>query len=260
MYARYTEYLRDIMLDEYGKKLLEDALSEYPLYSPKTLVDLIPDRETLNKKILNHYKYREIGFETVGRFLDELKITMSEIMPRYNELFKSVEIMAEIEDPFGNVDMLEEYSEEREGTSTTEGSTSGSHSTTGTGSSNVTDTSDNKRKLVDVDTPQTEAGLLAKSVDSIDTLNYGSNAQWEQNKGSATNKNTSSSTSEGTEEGSSSGTSTSKDTVTHTFHRKGNQGVNTYAHDMIEFRDSIIDVVDQIINDTRLNELFMCVF
>jgi hypothetical protein len=36
--------------------------------------------------------------------------------------------------------------------------------------------------------------------------------------------------------------------------------VNTYAHDMNEFRTSIIDVVDQIVNDSRIRELFMLVY
>ena len=52
--------------------------------------------------------------------------------------------------------------------------------------------------------------------------------------------------------------SSSAGTVSHTLTRKGNQGVNTYAHDMIEFRQSIIDVDRQIIDD--LNDLFLMVY
>ena len=68
----------------------------------------------------------------------------------------------------------------------------------------------------------------------------------------------------GTSTSSGSGTSEtnteSTDTVEHTYTKIGNQGVNTYAHDMNEFRTSIIDVVNEIINDKRINDLFMLVW
>ena len=66
MYARYTEFLRDLMRDEHTSKALDAALSTYPLYQGKNTYDQIPTREELNRKLLNHYKYREIGFE-IGR-------------------------------------------------------------------------------------------------------------------------------------------------------------------------------------------------
>ena len=54
--------------------------------------------------------------------------------------------------------------------------------------------------------------------------------------------------------------SETSDNMELTYTKKGNQGVNTYAHDMIEFRTSIIDVVTQIIDDKRIKNLFMQVF
>lgn len=287
MQARYTEYLRDIMLSTEGAEALKNALSEYPLYASENdnIADLIPSREALNNKLLNHYKYREIGFETVGRFLDELKITMGEIMPRYNELFKTVEIMANIEDPFGNVDIVENYEETRTDTSSTEGENSATGTNTASGTSNMSSSTENSNtsnnsattgnttnsKQVETDTPQSsvEVGTL-----DIDNVAYASKVAWTENISSdteertvtdngtseTTNTGSNESESSSTTSGSSSSTSESSGTVSHTFTKKGNQGVNTYAHDMNEFRTSIIDVVQQIITDDRIDELFMRVY
>ena len=72
--AKYTVELRTLMNDDLVRPLLNEALSKYPMYKPLTnneeVLAIIPTRQILNDKLLNHYKYREIGFETVGRFLD----------------------------------------------------------------------------------------------------------------------------------------------------------------------------------------------
>ena len=47
-------------------------------------------------------------------------------------------------------------------------------------------------------------------------------------------------------------------TVKHTLTRKGNQGVNTYAHDMIEYRQSFINVDMMVIG--ALRDLFLLVY
>ena len=46
-------------------------------------------RAQLEQKILRHYYTREIGFETVGLWRLKLQTAMCEIMPYYNELYKS---------------------------------------------------------------------------------------------------------------------------------------------------------------------------
>ena len=263
-YARMSVKLSSLLANAEAKQAIDKALSTYPIYSAKKEYDLIPTREELNTKILEHYKYREIGFETVGRFLDELRITMCEIMPYYNELFKSVEIMADLENPFDNVDVTETFEETRtdnastSGQTTTEGKTkseqetSDNHTNDKTLTNQATSTVRNKFS----DTPQNH-------VDNID--NYLSEYREEQNTtnshGSEIDVNSGSVSSNSTDEtegtATSTGTSESTGTTRHTFTKKGNQGVNTYAHDMIEFRESIIDVVDRIIHDNRIAELFM---
>ena len=49
-------------------------------------------RSILEDKITRHFYFREIGFETVGRFLYHLETKMNEIMPYYNQLYKSTQL------------------------------------------------------------------------------------------------------------------------------------------------------------------------
>lgn len=59
------------------------GLTTYPLFTGI-------DRTALNQKIKNHFMYQEIGHETVEQFTFSLKRKMNEIMPVYNELYRSV--------------------------------------------------------------------------------------------------------------------------------------------------------------------------
>lgn len=282
MFARYTVVLKDLMDNPQSMELLNTALSTYPLYKQKSEIEtIIPERSELNKRLLNHYKYREIGFETVGRFIDELQITMCEIMPYYNEMYKTVEIMAGLENPFDNVDFTETYEETRTGTERTaaqrslndEGSSSATNkSKNTTNSKDSSETNSNVEivsKNVHSGTPQNELSIAAKNIDSVP---YADDATWNKSENSdsaetsgesestSNTDSTQTATSQNLSEMDESGERTSNDTVEHTFKKKGNQGVNTYAHDMIEFRTSIIDITNKIINDDRISELFMRVF
>lgn len=67
-----------------------------------------------------------------------------------------------------------------------------------------------------------------------------------------TNASKDNSETEATVQGSGNGT------VTHTLTRKGNQGVNTYAHDMKELRETFINIDMMIINE--LNDLFLGIY
>lgn len=58
-------------------------------------------RDKLNQKILDHYRMYEIGFETVGQFRFALNRKMREIMPYYNQLYKTVQTEL---DPFKTMD------------------------------------------------------------------------------------------------------------------------------------------------------------
>lgn len=251
MIARYTEVLCNLMENPQTKELLDKALSSYPVYVPKydDNYSIIPTRKQINEKLLNHYKYREIGFETVGRFLDELEITMNEIMPYYYQLFKSADILNGIDDPFGNVDIKEIFEQETTGKSSTDSNNKTSSSTE---SSAESDSNVNSKSIGS----QTPNGILDVGTKNIDGVTYGDEASW--NESISNSKDSSEGSSESSSEGSSE--STSEGTLKHTFTKVGNQGVNTYAHDLKELRETFLNIEMQIIEDPKIKELFMLVY
>lgn len=284
--AKYTVVLKSLLDNEDSKQAIDKALSEYPLFiGDENSKNIIPTREELNTKLLDYYKYREIGFETVGRFIDELRITMNHIMPYYSEMYKTVQIMCDIKDPFGNVDIVETFKETRKdsssSTSSSEGTSSTSDSGTVSGESNskttANDTSSaNKRtdtthKNIKSDTPQDSLTITGED---IGTVKYANEVNWDNEtvQGTDTTTGNSSSNTDNTNTQTTSNTGSSESSATatatgsnngeteHTFTKKGNQGVNTYAHDMIEFRQTVIDITEKIITDKRVAELFMLVY
>lgn len=193
------------------------------------------------QRVIDHYYFRQIGQETVGRFRHMFRTKILEIMPYYVDMYKTVELMSNIEDPFGNVDITETF--EQETTDSASGESSATN--TGTGSSSGTQTSTENKEHRFSNTPQ-------GSISNLDS--YLTEAAQDSNEVSDTSESSSetSATSSGTSSSESAGT------VKHTLHRKGNQGVNTYAHDIIEFRKSIINVDMMVINE--LNELFLGIY
>lgn len=61
------------------------GLKNYPIFSES-------HRQELNEKIVNHFRYREIGYETIHQFIFALNRKMFEIMPFYNQLYESEEL------------------------------------------------------------------------------------------------------------------------------------------------------------------------
>lgn len=68
------------------------GLNEYPIFDESY-------RKVLNDKIIDHFYFREIGFETVAQFSWYMRRTMNEIMPYYNVLY-SAEL--DIDNPLSN--------------------------------------------------------------------------------------------------------------------------------------------------------------
>lgn len=261
--AKYTEVLYNLLQNPEAKGLIDKALSTYPLYDPTNKFEhmVIPLREEINKKLLDHYKYREIGFETFGRFVDELEIAMNEIMPYYNLLFHSEDIINGLEDIFGNLDVTETFEEERAGTSSTDENVKGtaSNHSEGSDTSRGTNTNSSDTKNVASETPQSELSIPANNIDDV---SYADKVEWSKTNGEGTTETNGSteSDSNSTNEQDTSITGETSGTTSHTLTRKGNQGVNTYAHDMLEFRRLFRNIIQEIINDDRIKELFMLVY
>lgn len=79
MSALFTQQLRDVMANH------DIGLIDYPIFDEGY-------RLPLNKKITDHYRFREIGTETVDMFIFMLNRRMNEIMPLYNQLYESANI------------------------------------------------------------------------------------------------------------------------------------------------------------------------
>lgn len=90
-------------------------------------------REVLCRKILKHYYTREIAHETVGRWKLAMNAKLNEIMPYYNQLYKSE--LLEF-NPFYDVDLTRS----REGSGTRDTVGSSSNTSTENGSNEKTDT------------------------------------------------------------------------------------------------------------------------
>jgi hypothetical protein len=172
-------------------------------------------------KFEEHFRFRQIGQETPERFRRVFQARWREVIPYYQDLYETVRIMNNIEDPFGNVDVTETFTEEINSNSST--------SANSTGTNNGTNT----HKFSDA--PR-------GSIESLDY--YLTEATVDNGNNTATSQTT--------------GTGTGKQTKTHTFTKRGNQGVNTYAHDMKEFRETIINIEQMLLNE--FNNLFLGVY
>ena len=251
--ARYTEVLDNILRNEQAKADIDEALSAYPLYetNPNKIRQYgtaykVPTREELNEKILNFYRFREIGLETFGRWLFELKTAMIEIMPKYNQLFYSAD---QDFNPIYNVDYIKTINREKKD------NTVGTQNSTATTTSTGDDTSTNEEftKSVNSKTPQ---DLLSISNKGIDTINYADDASWGKSNGSTTGHNTTT----GTSSNNGSNSVIGKENEGIVESTKGNFGVVSAQDLILKYRETILNIEQQIINDPRIKELFMLIY
>lgn len=235
--ARYTEVLDNLLRNEDAKDAIDQAMSTYPLYETNPNLTKVygtaykvPTRKELNDKILNFYRFREIGQETFGRWLFELETALNEIMPKYNQLFYSAD---QDFNPIYNVDYKKTIMGEQNA------------NTNSTSTGNDSSTNEEFTKSVNAKTPQ---DLLNISNTGIDTVNYADDASWGKASGSTTGTNTT------TGNTSSNGSNSTIETT------KGNFGVTSAQDLIIKYRDTIINIEQQIINDPRIKELFMLIY
>lgn len=210
-------------------------------------------KTAFEQKVIDHYYFRQIGQETVGRFKHYFRTRIREIMPYFIQMYESVELMNKIEDPFSNVDFVEEYNETS--TSENQGFSKGSSTASSSDSSNVKRDSNethNDNKL------HKFSDTIQGSVQNLDEFLTQANENLDLSQ--ITNETDEDATSQHSSTGSTEGESESTGTTTihHTFTKKGNQGVNTFAHDMKELRQTFINVDMMVIES--LNDLFLKVY
>ena len=231
--AQYTEVLDNLLRNEQTSAAIAQAMSTYTLYAtdPNKVNQYgtayaVPTRDELNSKILSYYRFREIGFETVGRFLFELETALKEIMPYYNQLFYSAD---QDFNPIYNVDYKKTLARNKTNSDQSASSTSSS-------------SSDNS-KSVSSQTPQNQLNISSANIDSV---NYADEANW--NAGSQS----------GSASGNTSSNGVEDETTIETT--KGNFGVVSAQDLILKYRETLLNIEQLIIHDKRISELFMQIF
>lgn len=228
-------------------------------------------RVPLEKKILRYFYTREIGCETYGLWKLMLQNKLCEIMPYYNQLYKSELLMAGV-NPLTDVDYTKSGNRtdegadtrttEREGADNTEttatskdvkkGETSGRDSTSVYGNQThikkYSDTPQGTLTGVENGTYLTEAEFNTDSDDTNTTITTsGTEDVTDQVDSSGTVKNTTT--------GNENSKGTTNNTAEYLEKVTGKMGGTSYAKLLRELRESFLNIDRDILND--LGTLFM---
>lgn len=194
-------------------------------------------RQVLCRKILKHYYTREIAHETVGRWKLALNAKLNEIMPYYNQLYKSE--LLEF-NPFYDVDLTRS----REGSGTSNKTSNNTETNSGT-SKNVSSGSGTSNTVTlnrFSDTPQNSMDTqgIADSVPLTTVTKVN-----EDN--TTTNESTDTLTRNDTKTGN--GTENINNTDKYIETVKGKQGTENYSSLLKKFRETFLNIDMMIIED-----------
>lgn len=169
----YLANLADVEETNDINKILSDTWAkvfdfDFPIFNEN-------HKEELCKKILLHYYFREIGFETIGNWKIRLQMKMNEIMPYYNQLYKA------LDEEFSLAKTREAYIErEYQGSY----DFTGNSSTENADTVNLSSETNNTSKFLD--TPQGGLdGILDSDYLTSATINSDENTQTTKNAGSS---------------------------------------------------------------------------
>lgn len=228
---------------------------------------------TLETKILKHYFNKEIGMETVGLWKLYLEERMNLIMPYYNQLYETA---TKNYDYMSDVNSSETYTANKTNKETADFTLTGNltGSTTDIGKDTINSTS----KTTDNGSRDSDTTINNKNLESdlpqanYANLDYGTNlVESEQTEAlhdttnnvsnfaadSTTDRNNTTNASQDTSQ-------TTKNIVdgnadeTYTRTRKGAFGGKSLTELMMEYRQSIINIDNMIINE--LSDLFMLIY
>ncbi len=218
--AKYTTTIKTLQEINYDL-----GLNDYPIFDAAY-------RAALNTKILDHFRFREIGFETPALFKWFLNVKMREEMPLFNQYYLNALIQF---NPLYAVNLTESSKKE----------TAGASASDGTSSSETASDTNTRNKDVSSDTPQ---GLLY--LDEIeDPVNrYASRADIASSEAGST--------------GTGSSTAHSENTITNVDDYLktivGSNGAKSQSELVIEHRKTFLNVDMMVI--AALEELFMAVW
>lgn len=194
-------------------------------------------RQVLCRKILKHYYTREIAHETVGRWKLALNAKLNEIMPYYNQLYKSE--LLEF-NPFYDVDLTRS----REGSGTSNRTSNNTETNSGT-SKNVssgsgTSNTDTLNRFSDTPQNSMDTQGITDSVPLTTVTKVN-----EDN--TTTNESTDTLTRNDNKTGS--GTENINNTDKYIETVKGKQGTENYSSLLKKFRETFLNIDMMIIED-----------
>lgn len=284
--AKYTTEVRTIC--EFYANQKTPAPSDFASVDP-TIQAAIPNiftftfpifdesyRVPLETKILRHYYTREIGFETVGLWRLKLETKLNEVMPYFNQLYKSE--LLEF-NPFYDVELgttrnnehkqIENETENADATSKSETDTTQTTKDTIADTDNTaidsTVTRNNTEKNAYSDTPQGQ-------VSNVDNYSYLTNYRNVNNNGSDTTDETNNRTYNRKADGTLTGNITNNSSSTNEIQNNknitstddyiekvsGKRGTSSYSSMLKEFRETFLNIDMQVIDS--LSDLFMGVW
>lgn len=191
------------------------------------------DKKAFEQKILDHYRFRQIGQETVGRWLHYFRTRIREIMPYYVQLYEFEAKWFNVDDPLESYNLVETFEESSHGSGTQKGSGSSENTSDSSGST------DKENRFSD--TPQ-------GSIENLDSYMTTATKDHEASTGKATVKGSDTSESSTTNTGNTS----------HTLTRRGNIGVQPLGGEVQNIRDAFINIDLMVINE--LKDLFIQVY
>lgn len=194
-------------------------------------------RQVLCRKILKHYYTREIAHETVGRWKLALNAKLNEIMPYYNQLYKSE--LLEF-NPFYDVDLTRS----REGSGTSNRTSNNTETNSGTSenvsSGNSTNNTDTLNRFSDTPQNSMDTQGIADSV-PLTTVTKVNEDNTTTNESTDTLTRNYSKTGNGTENINNA------DKYIETV--KGKQGTENYSSLLKKFRETFLNIDMMIIED-----------
>lgn len=220
-------------------------------------------RSVLCQKILKHYYLREICCETVGIWTLWMNTRLEEIMPYYNQLYKSAKIEF---NPMHDVNLTRNHERNVKGTSKEDGTrtdnTTGKRTltgnrntdSTGSGTRNTTSGSDETKRDLYSDTPQ-------GAITGLENENYLTNARKiTDNVNGTGNEETSTTEKTGTDysetedttskvDGVTSNTESSNTTEDYLETIVGKQGTESFSSLLNKFRETFLNIDMQVIEE-----------
>ena len=203
------------------REFVEDPLFTLFDFDYPFYSDDLSMKEEFENRFIEHYYFHEIGFETVARFKHYLRSRLRDVMPYYSQDLNFLL----------NKDLREEFIRESSGTLESSAKTSGSNSMS---SSNT-----NNSKVSNLDNGVAAVNLSSGNLTGVSQDTTSANA------------------SNQTESGTTQANKTNQNEKT-VFTSQGNIGVVSSANLLKEWRDVMINIQLQLIEECH--DLFMLIY